>query len=79
MIGTRCESCGMPMEDDSRIYCEHCAKDELGQELGITKEQAFDGIMKNYFIKTMGLSEEEARKKTDEYINTLPAWQEEIK
>lgn len=77
MIGTRCESCGMPLEDDSRIFCEFCAKDQLGRELGVTKQQAFDMMMKNYFIKTLGLSEEEARRKTTEYLDTLPAWQEE--
>lgn len=76
MIGARCEACGMPLEDEGRLYCEHCAKDEAGQELGVTKEEAFEGIRKHYFIGTMGLGEEEAQKKTEEYINTLPAWRE---
>ncbi|MDD5043177.1 MAG: zinc ribbon domain-containing protein [Patescibacteria group bacterium] len=77
MIGIRCEACGLPMDDETRRYCEHCAKDEAGQELGVTKEQAFEGIKNHYFMETLGLSEEEARAKTEEFINTLPAWQEE--
>jgi len=74
-----CESCGMPMkapEDfgggrtDNR-YCVHCT-DTKGELLpyGVVLDN-----MKNFAIKTMGVSESEALKMAREGMAKLPAWE----
>ncbi len=76
MSDFNCESCGMPM-DEERIYCEHCGDGE-GKELKISKEQAIEGVKKNYFMDKMGLSEEAAQKEAENFIDRQPAWQEGV-
>lgn len=73
-----CESCGMPMRskedfgggDENNKYCVHCTY-ENGELKSF--EDAFSG-MKNFMMRTMGVSEAEAEKGAKEGMAKMPAW-----
>ncbi|MBN2478573.1 zinc ribbon domain-containing protein [Candidatus Micrarchaeota archaeon] len=76
----KCESCGMPMEkpedfggrNKENKYCTHCT-----DKNGILKSYSdvLEG-MAAFIVKTENLSSEEARKKAEAYMKTMPAWRE---
>lgn len=73
-----CESCGMPMRTKEEFggsiegnnNCVHCC-DEQGKLKPY--DQVLEG-MKNFMIKTMGITEEEALKSAKEHMAKMPAW-----
>ena len=77
--GKVCESCGMPMRtaaefggglEDNR-YCVHCT-DEQGTLL---PKDVILNNMKNFAMRSMGVSEGEALKMAQEGMAKNPAWQ----
>lgn len=73
-MNTKCESCGMPIDDG--LYCEHCT-DDRGDL------QAFDGRFERMVQWTMSrgsaASKEEAEQQTLVYMATMPAWRDHPK
>lgn len=73
-----CESCGMPMRSieefggkikDNR-FCVHCC-DTAGNLKSY--EQVLDGMIQ-FAVKTMGVTESEARKTAKDNMAKMPAW-----
>ena len=73
-----CESCGMPMRSEADFgagrtdnqYCVHCTDGE-----GILKP--YDVVltgMKQFMMKTTGVSEQEALEAVKEAMKKQPAW-----
>lgn len=73
-----CESCGMPMDKkemfgggrEDNHYCVYCSDTEGNLK---SYDEVLTG-MKNFVIKTMGLSEAEAEKTAKENMGKMPAW-----
>lgn len=76
---TFCQSCGMPMREpqdfgggrQDNLYCVHCS-----DEQGTLKpyEVVLEG-MKDFAMRSMGVSEAEALQMAREGMARLPAWQ----
>ncbi len=74
-----CESCGMPLRNKADFggarldnsYCVHCT-DSAGELKPYTEVLE---NMKNFAVRTMGVSETEALKMAQEGMAKLPAWQ----
>ena len=74
--GPMCESCGMPLDEDSvskikGTYCIYCQNQETG-ELG-SYEQVKEGSV-NASVKLMGKTPEEAEQMVNEMLPNLPRW-----
>jgi uncharacterized phage-like protein YoqJ len=74
-----CESCGMPMRSSEdfgggrtdNVYCVYCTDQE-------GRLKPYDEVlknMKNFAVKTMGVSDSEALQMAQEGMAKLPAWQ----
>jgi len=74
-----CESCGMPLEEDTTskhndLYCIYCQDQETGEMA--TYEQVKEGSIKAA-MDIMGKTEKEAREMADEMLPHLPRWHNE--
>ena len=75
-----CESCGMPLRSkkdygggkSSNKYCVYCCDAEGNLK---SYKEVLEG-MKNFMMKNMGVTEEQALKTAKEGMAKLPAWQE---
>jgi len=76
-----CQSCGMPMRekaqhaggDPESPYCCYCATPH-----GVLKsrEEVRRRLIK-FHMESLGMTREEAEKKTDEHMASAPAWRNE--
>jgi hypothetical protein len=76
-----CKSCGVPMKDSSEHSCEdinspYCVFCTTPNGVLKSKEQIREQLIK-FHVKSLGMSRDEAEKKTDEHLADLPEWQEE--
>ncbi len=68
---TKCESCGMPIDDGQ--YCGHCADAEGNLQ---AFDERFDRMVQWTLREGSATSKEEAERQTLAYMATMPAWRE---
>lgn len=68
---TRCQSCGMPIEDGS--YCEHCV-DEHGSLQ--TFDERFERMVQFYLAQHRANTRAQAECDVRAYMATMPAWRD---
>ena len=69
--GSKCESCGMPIE--SGAYCQYCTDDDGNLQ---DFEERFTRMMQWTRREDPALSEHEAEARTLTYMSSMPAWRE---
>ena len=74
-MGTFCESCTFPLDDDSRsanpAYCRMCTNDE-----GVLhpRDMVKGGIARWLMSWQEGISTEVADRRAEHFMNAMPAW-----
>ena len=74
MSQQQCQSCAMPIE--SGIYCQYCA-DEKGNLQPF--EERFERMVQWMSRQKPGLSPDDAKKQTLDYMAQMPAWRDHPK
>lgn len=69
-----CQSCGMPLSDQSSDqYCQYCTN-ESGQLK--TREEVRDGVAAWLRMFTPEQESADFKKRAESYLNAMPAWAE---
>ena len=70
-MSKNCGSCGMPIEDG--LYCGHCT-DDAGNLQAF--DERFARMVQWTIREDPSISEQEAQRKTLDYMATMPAWRD---
>ncbi|MBN2445215.1 MAG: hypothetical protein JXO22_00690 [Phycisphaerae bacterium] len=68
---TRCQSCGMPIEDGS--YCQHCTDADGNLQ---SFDERFERMVQFYLAQKRSDTRAQAERDVLAYMATMPAWRD---